>query len=212
MNHNGIQYRNFKKEDYEGSLNLVLEAWRYYEWVPQKAVRPMGSYYFAEMLAASDRIWIAEENGMPIGIAAVKNKRKHTNRLNFKLRQIWAFFEIMFCGQGKSEFYQFMETEKLDEELLREAGRDFDAELVLLIVSGEHKGFGIGGHLYQNFLSYLEKEGLKSFYLFTDSSCDYGFYEQKKLTRIGQKTFYWEENAELESEEDFAEEYYLYCN
>lgn len=212
MNHKNIIYRNYKESDYEGALKLVLEAWEYDVWVPEKAVRSMGSYYFAEMLAVSDEVWIAEAEGVPMGIAAVKNKRKNTNHMRFRLRQIRASFQIMFCGEGKSEFYQFMETEKLDEELLAEAGREFDAELVLLIVSPGHKGLGIGGNLYQQFLSYMEREGLKSFYLFTDSSCDYGFYERKNLKRICQKTFYWKDEEEIASEEELAEEYYLYCN
>ncbi len=42
---------------------------------------------------------------------------------------------------------------------------------------------GLGQLLYQAFLDYLHQEYLHDFYLFTDTSCNFAFYERKGMTR-----------------------------
>ena len=37
--------------------------------------------------------------------------------------------------------------------------------------------------LFQSALNYMKQEKLKEFYLFTDTSCNYGFYEHQGMKR-----------------------------
>ena len=50
------------------------------------------------------------------------------------------------------------------------------------------RGTGIGKMLFAKALDYLEQEGAKTLYLFTDSSCTYQFYEKRGMQRLGEKT------------------------
>lgn len=208
MRSDQIQYRTYRNQDYAAAIHMVMEAWRYNEWLPPKTAKAMGEYYTAELLAGSNEVWIAEKDGEAVGIAAVKNNRKRKKRLGYVIRRFLACARILLCGQGKSEFFQFIKTEELDEELLKESGRSYDAELTLLIVRPGMKGAGIGDRLYREVWDYLERENLQTICLFTDSSCNYGFYEHKGMRRIAQKTFYWK--SEDEEKEGIPEEYYLY--
>ena len=49
------------------------------------------------------------------------------------------------------------------------------------------RGTGIGKMLFAKALDYLEQEGVKTLYLFTDSSCTYQFYEKRGMQRLGEK-------------------------
>ena len=51
----------------------------------------------------------------------------------------------------------------------------------------QRRGKGVGKQLYQRFLQYLKKEHLDSFYLYTDTSCNYGFYEHQGMVRRCEK-------------------------
>lgn len=209
MDQKSVQCRLYRNNDYAAALDMVLRTWQYEEWVPEKAVKAMGEFYLADVLSESSRIWVAEVSGVPVGIAAVKNNRRKIFRPGYRFRRLLAGARILLGGQGRTEFLQFIKMEALDKELLSASGMEFDAELTFLVVDPDYKGWGIGGRLYRLFTDYLKYENLNSFYLFTDSSCDFTFYEHKGLKRLAAKTFYWAEEADGE-EVKIPEEYYLY--
>ena len=41
--------------------------------------------------------------------------------------------------------------------------------------------------LFQSVLQYMKEQGLDEFYLFTDTSCNYGFYEHQGMIRRMEK-------------------------
>ena len=49
------------------------------------------------------------------------------------------------------------------------------------------RGKGIGKKLFQSAMNYINDEKLKEFYLFTDTSCNYGFYEHQGMVRRCEK-------------------------
>ena len=64
-----------------------------------------------------------------------------------------------------------------------ENNKTYPAELALFAVSSSCRGKGIGKMLFQSALNYMKQEKLKEFYLFTDTSCNYGFYEHQGMKR-----------------------------
>lgn len=77
---------------------------------------------------------------------------------------------------------------RTDLALERDVRKDVPAELQLFIVSAAARGKGVGGQLYSRFLAHLRECGEKRYFLYTDSDCDYGFYEAHGLTRVAQGT------------------------
>lgn len=76
---------------------------------------------------------------------------------------------------------------KVNMDMSQDVRADCDAELQLFIVSPEARGLGIGRRLFSTFLSHLRDAGARSYYLFTDTGCDYGFYDRHGLTRAAQR-------------------------
>lgn len=196
------------RKDRKETLNLIIETWDYYGWVPRKAVKAMGAYYLYEILSESSAAWVAEVDGQFAGIAAAADKSRRTCHPYYRLCQWLAYVRILLGRVGIDEFFQFVKTQDLDKELLSVTGKKFDAELTLLIAKGNCKGHGIGGALYQKFLNYMQEHDLKTFYLFTDSSCNYGFYEHKGVKRLAHRTFMWRPYEKNKAQ--YPEEYYLY--
>ena len=75
----------------------------------------------------------------------------------------------------------------IDKQLLNENNKTYPAELALFAVSSSCRGKGIGKMLFQSALNYMKQEKLKEFYLFTDTSCNYGFYEHQGMKRTLEK-------------------------
>lgn len=61
------------------------------------------------------------------------------------------------------------------------------AELELFMVNPDVRGAGVGGALWRQLLAALRSMDVRAFFLHTDSSCDFGFYDHKGLTRVAER-------------------------
>ena len=59
--------------------------------------------------------------------------------------------------------------------------------MALFAVDAACRGKGVGKMLFQSALAYMKEQDLDEFYLFTDTSCNYGFYEHQGMTRQQEK-------------------------
>ena len=75
----------------------------------------------------------------------------------------------------------------MDSELLENSKQSFDGEICLFAVSEECRGAGVGKRLYSAAVDYVKSEDARSYYLFTDTTCTYQFYEKRGMKRIGEK-------------------------
>ncbi len=57
-------------------------------------------------------------------------------------------------------------------------------EFLVLIADPNARGMGVGKTLMIEGEQYLKQAGFKSYYLITDSSCDYGFYDKFGMDRV----------------------------
>lgn len=68
-------------------------------------------------------------------------------------------------------------------ELRAEVGTGLDNEIILFAVAEETRGCGVGGRLFEDAMGYLRSHGQRTFFLYTDSDCSYGFYDRRGLIR-----------------------------
>ncbi len=57
------------------------------------------------------------------------------------------------------------------------------AEVLLLVVSPQARGLGLGGYLLDAAQDHVRWRGLPGYYLITDDGCDVGFYEHRSLVQ-----------------------------
>lgn len=63
----------------------------------------------------------------------------------------------------------------------------FDGELVFLAVSSACRGLGVGKTLVNNLMNYFEIEAVHSIYLYTDTKCNYRFYDSQGFGCLEEK-------------------------
>lgn len=61
------------------------------------------------------------------------------------------------------------------------------AELQLFVVSSRSRGHGVGGTLFRRMKRRLSAYGVERYYLHTDTSCNYSFYDHQGLERIAER-------------------------
>lgn len=104
----------------------------------------------------------------------------------FIFKQIIAskiYIVIVSFQRGTKRIKIFEKVNEIDKQLLSESNKSYPAELALFAVSSSCRGKGIGKILFQSALEHMDKTGLKEFYLFTDTTCNYGFYEHQGMIR-----------------------------
>ena len=69
------------------------------------------------------------------------------------------------------------------KQLVGDIADDYDGTLDFLILAKETQGLGIGKSLWMALKSYFEENNAKSIYLYSDTECNYGFYEHQGFTR-----------------------------
>lgn len=55
-------------------------------------------------------------------------------------------------------------------------------------ISSKARGKGIGKKMFCNMLEYMKLQNINDFYLFTDTTCNYGFYEHQGMNRCDEKS------------------------
>lgn len=71
------------------------------------------------------------------------------------------------------------------KELIRKRENDFQGCIQLFIVSKKYRGLDIGESLVNHLFNYMRKIDVKSLYLYTDTRCNYKFYDIQNFDRIG---------------------------
>lgn len=70
-----------------------------------------------------------------------------------------------------------------DEHFEAQARRELDAEAVLFALTPEARGHQLGKRLFDQFISHLDDLDLSTYWLFTDSTCNTGFYDHRGMRR-----------------------------
>lgn len=78
----------------------------------------------------------------------------------------------------------FAENERFEAQ----ARRELDAEAVLFFLRPQARGHQLGKRLFDAFIAHLDDAGLKTYWLFTDSSCSVGFYDHRGMRRTASLT------------------------
>ena len=99
-----------------------------------------------------------------------KNIEEHHAPLRYRIRQWRAILSVMLFKEGRKVSGIFGGVNDIDKAL---------------------RGKGVGKMLYRKMLDYMRAHSIEKFFLFTDTSCNYGFYEHQGMQRRceKQKTF-----------------------
>lgn len=202
---NTVKLRELKKQDIPVLEDVIRKTWHYDEFATPKTARKLAKVYLASCLTNQTYTRVAEVNGVPAGLILGKNIEKHHCPLKYRLHQIFALCGLMISKEGRGILNFYKSVNDIDSQLLKQCNKDYKGEIALFALSPEYRGLGIGKKLFQCLLAYMKSQSISDFYLYTDTSCNFGFYEHQGMIR--QQQYKHLLNAK---EKKIEVEFYLY--
>ena len=202
-----VNLRAFQKEDTEAIEAIIREAWHYDDLCSHKTACKLARVFLSSCLANQTYTRVAEIDGKPAGIIMAKNIEEHHAPLRYRIRQWRAILSVMLSKEGRKVSGIFGGVNDIDKALLAEAQTQYQGEVAFFAVSSSVRGKGVGKMLYRKMLDYMRAHSIEKFFLFTDTSCNYGFYENMNMFRRGTKRVKLKVNHRLE---EFS--FFLYEN
>lgn len=182
-----ITLREYQKQDFKTLENIIRATWHYDDFCSPKTAQKLAKVYLSSCLTNYTYSCVALDNEKPVGIILVNHKAKHKCPIGIKIQQLKAIISLYLSKEGRKVSKIFENVNGIDKELLKECGIEYPAELALFAIDSTCRGKGIGKQLFQSALEYMKGQQLDTFYLFTDTSCNYGFYEHQGMTRRCEK-------------------------
>lgn len=186
---NTIIYREIKRSDYRALEKIIRDTWNYEQFCTQKTAKKMSRLYLASCLANQNFTCVAIRDDIPVGVIMGKDERYYRPKIRYFFRLLIIGFTLFINKESRNVAKMFKNFEILDNELLKECGKTFDGELAFFAISSNQRGMGIGKELFNRALNFMKSQHIKSFYLYTDITCNYGFYEHQGMVRLKERNY-----------------------
>lgn len=184
---NELSFRAYQKEDAQAIESMIREAWHYDDLCSSKTAGTLAKVFLSSCLCNQTYTQVALLQDQPIGVIMAKNSHIHHCPLAYRLKQLYALLSLLITKEGRKVMRVFSSVNHIDQDLLKECTDDYQGELAFFVISQKARGKGVGNQLFQSALHYMQSQNINSFYLYTDTSCNYGFYEHQGLQRRCQK-------------------------
>ncbi len=181
-----IIYRPIKKSDFGSVSSLIEETFELADFVSDKGLlTTFCKSYLYDCLAEATFIEVAEKDKQVIGVIMgnADSEYSYVEHANY-------FFQLgiqkvkILLNKNKKELKHYNEMLAVYDKFYQKHKDKFDGVLTLFAVDESYQGHGIGKQLFTDLESYLKEKKVKRIYLFTDDSCNYGFYEYNGFKRL----------------------------
>lgn len=187
MEQHNLKFREIKRSDYPALRRIISDTWRYERFCSPKTAKRMAKLYLASCLAEQTFTCVAEKNGIPMGVIMGKNEKMHRTPSRYTFGRATSVLSMLITKERRRVLKMFADIDKLDKVLLAESGKTFDGELAFFAVESKGRGSGIGKELFERLIQYMKSGQISNFYLYTDTTCNYGFYEHQGMQRLCEK-------------------------
>ena len=192
---NKVMYRELRKGDYEIIKELIGDAFGFSEFIKDpNFLNLILNSYLQECILDSSFSKVAIKNGKVIGII-LGNANKDKNKIKSfhnRISLISSLIKIMFTkNDNKKDLKEFSKIQKTYKEIFNGNKNNFQGCIQLFIVSKESRGLGVGTSLMNYLFDYMKSMKVKSLYLYTDTRCNYQFYDKNNFKRLNEKKIHF---------------------
>lgn len=179
--------REYQETDRAAIENIIRKTWQYDRFCSPNTAAKMARVYLNNCLTNQTFTRVAVVGHAPVGIIMGKNIQTHTCPLNLRIKWLSSIFSLFCSKEGRNISNMFGNVDGIDKELLSACNKDYKGELAFFVIDEICRGQGLGKTLFQSLVDYMKSQDIPEFYLFTDTSCNYPFYEHLGLIRRGEK-------------------------
>lgn len=191
MNMNKVIYRDIIKSDYETIKELIGEAFGFSDFIKDKQLLDIVlSGYLQECLLDSSFSKVAQKDDKVIGFilgSAKNDKTRISNSSDSFTFDNNAIELMMNIEENQILLKEFSKIPTTYQEIIKGKEDQFQGCIQLFVVSKESRGLGVGKTLVKYLSDYMNSMDVKSLYLFTDSRCNYGFYDSQNFKKLNEK-------------------------
>lgn len=186
-----IIYRELRPTDYERIKSLINEAFGFDDFIKDKKfLNEVLNIYLQDCIMASTFSKVAVKDHQVIGLILGQAKREKKRLI--KSHNIFSLLSsmgklLLTNKTNRQALKQFAHIQTVYKELIKGKEDTFGGCIQLFIVAKESRGLGIGKTLIAYLLGYMKQKQVSSLYLYTDTRCNYGFYDSHKFVRLAQK-------------------------
>lgn len=192
-----IVYKNIEKKHYSDMKNLICEAFSFDKLIKDKEnLEEFLNMYLQTCIIESSFCKVAcnnEEN--VIGFIMGKSKNDKSKIGNYKNNIIFVKSILKLIFTNKENRKVFKEMSKINtvyKNLIKDRNHFFDGSVNLFVVGSKARGHGVGKKLFKLLSNYLVSNNAKSIYVYTDTSCNYGFYDSQGFKKLDEEEVYFE--------------------
>lgn len=191
-----VVYRDLEKKDYNRIKELINNAFGFSEFIKDSnLLESILNIYLHGCLLDSSFSKVAVKDNVVIGIILgnAKNDKKHLRKFSNILSWVSSGVKLAFCSKkNKSAIKEFSKVSQTYKEIIQGKEDDFQGCIQLFIVSEESRGLGVGKTLIKYLSNYMIDMKVNSIYLYTDTRCNYGFYDSQNFNRLNEKEIYFD--------------------
>lgn len=187
-----IKYRPIAKSDFASIGKIINQAFGLYRYVTDlKTLECFKLQYVYSCLSEATYICVAEQNGEIVGVIMgnAKSDYKILPHLKYLLHTIQYGIKMKYYGRKfKAGIDDYKRLHEIYHRFSQKHKGEFDGVLTLFAVNESCRGLGVGTKLFSGLSEYLKGTNTKRIYLYTDTTCNYGFYEHKGFERLEEQS------------------------
>jgi len=185
-----IMVRDVKEEDFPEIKEIIDETWEYSDlFDDENSLDAALGLYFNQVLYGCSFGKAAVLDGKVIGVifGYVNGDTPKYRMMQEDNSEYILTLLNMPEGERKNINEYMSKLHYTYEKLLNGKKASYDGTLDFLILSKDARGLKIGRKLWDELAVYFKKNDVKSIYVFTDTECNFGFYEHLGFSRKGQQ-------------------------
>lgn len=178
-----VLLREFQPQDTDALADIIRITWGYDKFGSYETACKLARAYLDLCLINQTYTQVALVDDIPVGIIMGKNISEHKCPVHLSMRQKQSMQDLCTTQEGRDAAAFYKTIGEINETMLKRCGKTYQGEVAFFVVNAQYRGLGIGGKLFDAMLSYMKQEEIHDFYLFTDTSCNFSFYEYKGMKR-----------------------------
>lgn len=184
-----VTFRPYEKQDFAALSVVIRKTWNFDKFCSADTARKLSHVYLAACLADQHYTQVALIDNKPVGIIMARKNQSKNRNLALQTGFLYHIIKLCIKKEGRQTAKFFSHVQNIDTDLLKRAQKSFDGELAFFAVNENYRGYGLGKSLFEKALTFFQQEQVKNFYLYTDTSCNYGFYEHQGMQRLANQRY-----------------------
>lgn len=179
-------FRNVKSEDFNKIKTMMEDAWKYQEMFEENFMGEIVvDAFLNEVLHNSSYGQVAEMNGEVVGVIFGRVSSEKPNLRMLETHMGEQVRDVLTASKEDQESYinYYETTNRAHKTLMGNKEKEYDSSIELFLVEEKARGYRIGSTLLEGLENYFNQHNAKKVYLYTDTECNYRFYDYKNFNQ-----------------------------